>query len=101
MEWFKIQTHYRKICSEKWPQRKSFKAKQRKLISRSKKPQCVTERCAACSHSPGKRQTPVRCSGLAALPKGASGSDQSYAHSCWMNSRKILSEKKFKKSNLT
>ena len=72
MECFKIQTHYRKSCSEKRPQRKSLKAKHRKLISKSKKPQRAMERCAVCYHGPGKQQTPVRCSGLAALPKGVS-----------------------------
>ena len=38
MKCFKIETHYRKSCSEKWPPRKSFKAKHRKLISRSENP---------------------------------------------------------------
>lgn len=92
MECFKIQTHYRKSRSEKWPQRKSSKAKHRKLISRSKKSQRDIERSSACSHGPGKWQPPVCCAGLAALPKGAIGSDQSYADSCWMIYIKYMSE---------
>ena len=94
IECFKTQTHYRKSCSEKQPQRKSFNTKHRKLISRSKTSQHAMERCAACSHGPGEQQIPARCSGPAALPKGVSGSAQSYAHSCWTNSRNIIPEKK-------
>lgn len=93
IECFKIQTHYRKSWSEKWPQRKFFKAKHRKLISRSQKPRCAMERCTKCSHNHGKQQNPAHCSASAPPPKGAKSSDQSYAHRSW------TAGKSFPKSN--
>lgn len=94
MKCFKIQTHYRKSCSEKWPQRKSFKAKRRKLISRSKNPRHARERSTVYCRLPGRCWAPAHCSASALLPKGqAAASGLSHTHSCCMNSIKIIAEK--------
>lgn len=91
---FKIQTHYRKSCSEKRPQRKSFKAKRRKLISRSKNPRRARERSTARCRRPGRCRAPARCSASALLPEGlAAAPGLSHTHSCCTNGTKIIAEK--------
>lgn len=92
IECLKIQTHYRKSCSEKRPQRKFFKVKHRKLLSRSPKPGCALEGAQSILTTLGSSRTLHS----ALLQHPTQRGKELWPELCTqrLNSRKVLLEKK-------
>lgn len=73
-----------------------FQSKAQKTNQQEQKTSVCHREVCTVFPGPWEAADPVCCSDSAALPKGVNGTNQSYVHSCWMNSIRILSEKKKK-----
>lgn len=80
IECFKIHTHYRQSCAEKWPQRRIFKAEHREVLSRSQSLGVPWRGAEGAPPALGAAE-PWALLGLCTPPKGAESSGQSYEQS--------------------
>lgn len=82
IECFKIHTHYRKSCSEKWPQRKFFKEVQKTHQQKPKAWVCHGEAHRVFSQ-PWEAAKPGPCPASAPHPRGHGGPGGSGAPESW------------------